>query len=69
MKPKALCVQIRLCRKHVGLSQAKLAKELGITTTYLSKIENGWKLPSLPLLSLIARKTGRDILLRIQAEW
>ena len=36
-------------REALGLSQHKLAKQLGITQTFLSEIERGRKNPSLEL--------------------
>lgn len=46
--------KIRQVRKEHGYSQRNLAKELGITGSYLSKIEKGQTL-SIPLLEKIAQ--------------
>jgi len=45
---------INMLRKVNGLTQARLAKELGVTRAYLSQVENGHKEPSLVLLRKIA---------------
>ncbi|ONG85160.1 DNA-binding protein [Bacillus cereus] len=42
-------------RKSAGMSQEKLAKEVGITRQYLSEIENGKKQPSVIIAIKIAK--------------
>lgn len=43
-------ISIRLIRKNSNKSQKEFAKEIGITQTYISQIENGKKQPSLDVL-------------------
>lgn len=48
-------------REILGLTQEKLAEKVGITTVYLSKIENGKVHPTLETLSIICGALGCDI--------
>lgn len=48
--------QIRLLRIKRSLRQEDMAEKLGITSTYLSKIENCRKEPTLKLLMKIAKE-------------
>lgn len=43
----------RLRRSQKGLNQSQFAKEVGITQTYLSQIENGKKIPSIAILGAV----------------
>ena len=43
----------RLRRSQKGLNQSEFAKEIGITQTYLSQIENEKKIPSVAILGAI----------------
>lgn len=45
---------VKNLRKEIGLSQKDLAKRIGVTQTYLSLIESGKKVPSVPVLESIA---------------
>ena len=57
--------EIRLVREQANLSQAALARYLGLTTGYVSQLERGSKQakgPALALLNVIRRK-GVDVLL------
>jgi DNA-binding XRE family transcriptional regulator len=47
--------RIRQRREELGLTQAELAKKLGISTTYLSKIENERKPINVVLAIRIAK--------------
>lgn len=49
---------IKEYRKRSGLRQTDLARKAHITPTYLSKLENGLKHPSLPLLQRLCRFLG-----------
>ncbi len=49
---------IKEYRKRAGLKQTDLARKARITPTYLSKLENGRKYPSLPLLQKLCRFLG-----------
>jgi transcriptional regulator with XRE-family HTH domain len=50
--------RIYLFRKQNGLTQAALAEKAKISNEFMSGIERGAKLPSLPTLSRIARVLG-----------
>jgi putative transcriptional regulator len=57
--------EIRSLRERAHLSQAALARYLGLTTGYVSQLERGSKQakgPALALLNVIRRK-GLDVLL------
>lgn len=41
-----------------GMTQAELAREIGITEVYMSNIIKGYKIPSVPLLKIIATRLG-----------
>lgn len=47
---------IKFFRKEKRLSQIDLAQKCGITSTYLSLIENGKKEPTIALVRVIAEK-------------
>jgi transcriptional regulator with XRE-family HTH domain len=40
-------------RKKNVISQFEVAKEAGMTTTYMSLVENGWRLPHLETMLLL----------------
>jgi transcriptional regulator with XRE-family HTH domain len=50
--------RIRARRDELGLTQAQLADELGVTHQHVSGIESGISAPSLDLLVRIARRLG-----------
>ncbi len=50
-----LGLNLKTLRTSKSISQKELAKELGITPTYLSLIENGNKKPSLSLIEKFAQ--------------
>ena len=52
---QAIGTQIRLFRKHYGLTVAELSGAAGISTGMLSKIENGQISPSLTTLQILAK--------------
>ena len=49
---------IRVCRAHRGLTQAKLAKEAGISVSYLSLLEHDKRDANVSTLEAIARGLG-----------
>jgi transcriptional regulator with XRE-family HTH domain len=50
--------KIRARRKQVGMTQAALAKAVGISAAHMSDIEANKGLPSLPLIIRIAEALG-----------
>ena len=52
---QAIGAQIKLSRKHYGLTVAELSSAAGISTGMLSKIENGQISPSLTTLQILAK--------------
>jgi len=53
--------QIKLIRTEKDIKQYDLARELGITSQYLSAIENGKRSPSFKLLEKIATTFNVDV--------
>jgi transcriptional regulator with XRE-family HTH domain len=53
--------KIREARIKMGISQRRLAKQLGISNTYLSDIEVGRTLPSVNTLLKISKALDKDI--------
>jgi len=57
--------EIRAIRKRANMSQAVFARQIGVTTGYVSKLESGAKHPTGPalvLLNIIRRKGIEGIL-------
>ena len=54
MDKKALGQQIRRIRKEEHISVDELAQKAGVSASYLREIENGRKLPALPVFVEIA---------------
>ncbi|WP_167850061.1 helix-turn-helix domain-containing protein [Galactobacillus timonensis] len=54
--PKSIGSYIRTARESRKLTQKTLSDDLGLDTKYLSEIERGISLPSLPLLIAISDK-------------
>lgn len=50
--------QIRAAREPLGLTQQELAREVGVSSQHISRIEGGRVAPSLELLVRIARRLG-----------
>lgn len=50
--------RIRARREELGLTQAQLADELGVSHQHVSGIESGASAPSLDLLVRVARRLG-----------
>lgn len=48
--------RLRESRKAEGLSQMKLANELGLNHSYINRLESGERLPSTELLIRLARR-------------
>ena len=66
MQREALGMRIREARKQKGFTQGKLAELIGVTDVYISEIERGNKMPSIPLFICIveALDISADYLLR-----
>lgn len=66
MQREALGKRIREARKSKGFTQGKLAEKIGTSDVYISEIERGNKMPSIPLLISIveALDISADYLLR-----
>jgi transcriptional regulator with XRE-family HTH domain len=66
---RLVCEQIRRARGYTGMSQAKLAKELGMSRTSVVNIEAGRQHPPLHVLWLIAEKLGTEAALLIPKQF
>lgn len=56
MDTKIIGARIRFRRKELKITQANLAASLGCANNYLSTIENGNQIPSLPLFIKICKQ-------------
>ena len=59
---KVLAFNMKLYRKSLGLSQAKLAEMVNIADNYIALIETGRRFPSINMLERIASVLQRDTL-------
>jgi transcriptional regulator with XRE-family HTH domain len=50
--------KLRILREHKGISQRQLAKQFGISNSFLSNIEHGMHHPNVALLVQIANYFG-----------
>ena len=50
--------RIQRIRKEKGLTQEKLAEDIGVSTTWLGYIETGYRRPNLKMIYRIARALG-----------
>jgi transcriptional regulator with XRE-family HTH domain len=57
---KVLASNMKLYRKKLGISQAKLAEKADITDNYIALIETGRRFPSVSMLERIAKVLQRD---------
>lgn len=53
---KMLATNVKIERKRQGISQEVLAEKLGVSASYISKIERGLITPSLKTLDKLAKK-------------
>lgn len=53
--------KIRYYRQLKGINQTDFSVQLSISSQYLSKIENGKRIPSLPVLLSIAEALGIEL--------
>ena len=59
---KVLASNLKLYRKTLGISQAKLAEMADITDNYIALIECGRRFPSVSMLEKIAKALDKDTL-------
>ena len=59
---KVLASNLKLYRKALGLSQAKLSEMANITDNYIALIECGKRFPSVNMLERIAKVLNKDTL-------
>jgi transcriptional regulator with XRE-family HTH domain len=59
---KVLAFNMKLNRKKLGLSQAKLAELVEVSENYIALIETGRRFPSITVLELVATALKIDIL-------
>ena len=59
---KVLAANLKIYRKNLGFSQAKLAEMAEITDNYIALIETGKRFPSVNMLERIAKVLGKDTL-------
>jgi transcriptional regulator with XRE-family HTH domain len=58
---KKIGTRVKQLRSESGLSQKKLAESTGLSPALLSRIENGFAMPSITTLDLISRTLKADI--------
>jgi len=59
---KVLAFNMKSHRKRLGLSQAKLAKLIGVSDNHIALIETGRRFPSISTLEQLATAMNIDIL-------
>lgn len=52
---------VKICREQMGQTEQWLAEKADIKKSYISLIERGLKVPSLPVAILIAEALGRTV--------
>jgi len=57
---------LREARRHSGLDQAELARRAATTQTYVSRVERGATLPSLPTLERLLAAMGLRLRLSVE---
>ena len=63
--------ELRKARKAVGISQEKLALQVGLDRTYISMLERGLRQPSLTTIFLLSPALGLssvDMIARVQEQ-
>lgn len=56
-----ICNKLRICRKDARMTQGELAARLHITTSYISRIENGLITPSVGVFYRIIDALGMRV--------
>ena len=59
---KVLAFNMKLYRKRLNLSQAKLAEMINVSDNHITLIETGRRFPSIKMLEKLADALGIDIL-------
>ncbi len=54
-------LQLAKLRTEAGMSQQKLAEEIGVDRTYISLLERGLRNPTLKKLWLISQVLGKEL--------
>lgn len=55
-----VAARLRSAREKAGLSLRAMAERLGISPTHLSRVENGYNVPSETVLKDLCKLTGAD---------
>lgn len=55
---KAFGQRVREARKAAGLTQEQLAEACGLHSTYISNVERGYRVPTVPTLIKVAHGLG-----------
>jgi transcriptional regulator with XRE-family HTH domain len=58
---RRLGARIRELRQEAGITQEKLAAYCDVDKGYLSQVESGKRLPSIPVIALLAAELGTEI--------
>lgn len=56
---------VRLLRDHLGWTQSRFAKHIGVSTVLVSMVESGQKAVTIKLLKKIAKSLGINIEIKI----
>ena len=59
---RILASNMKIHRKSLGISQAKLAEMTGVSDNYIALIESGKRFPSIKMLERIAKSLQKDTL-------
>lgn len=54
MKKHPIALRVKTLRESYSWSQVELAKKMGVSNVSISKIEQGYRLPSLPMIQKLA---------------
>jgi transcriptional regulator with XRE-family HTH domain len=58
LQDKNICTVLKKAREKHGLTVTRLAKDCGVTSSYISKVENGSRIPSATVFSYICSRLG-----------
>ena len=53
--------RLQQAREHEGISQSRLAEELDLDHSYISRLESGARMPSVALLLALKRRYGWSV--------